>query len=942
MLQRCLILGLIIGCWFTSHAQSYMNYSEKDGLPSNHVYKITQDTQGYIWIATDEGLVKYNGTSFTTFTTKEGLPTNDIYNVFPARDGKLWYIAKSSSLGYIKNDSVYNFHNSVKDEVMDAIFTSFDGNSIIPTSGERSYTLNQQQKWEQVPYDSIPDHHLVAYLKHHTYKGPITHNYKGDVPLKLIDHDGEIYDLKETFNFSKSSFRGQVSDSLYFISTKNSYTAINLNSTSYKRYYFNDVLNIPEIQHLRIHLSNNNIQLTGAQVVSQLNKSLQPEVIYHIPKELNSHFSYIDKENTVWIATFSNGIYKYVPNNNSITTSYKNTKVFDIKRVNNKIMALFNNKGIYEYQHSIGDFKAYLNTQNFIYDAAYIPELNTYYFPTRSDLYFQHESDQQARHNNDNNEELVRSISYHKKALYGYFTTGVNKLDPKTLEVPSHYQLLGARCQTVFKDQLIAGHSNGMVEITENEVHQIPSLIEFKKPVIDLVTINDEQLVVCTSGFGVYITDLKEISLLKETKHLKANNPLFVDNQLFIPTNKGLYHYQYSYKQFTLQQVLTIENGLPTNKINGVEKIDDELLIATNQGVVHFPIDYQPSQSLIDISISKINYGNHNLFTNNKVLFSEKNDLQVIIDHIDFRDHNALEYEYRLLTGQTQWVKTNSPNIRFTDLRPDDYILEIKNGSIQKKFFFTILPRWYQTWWFYSMCIIGLIGSVVWVTWYISHLATKRRNKEIIQSQQLSELQLRALRSQMNPHFVFNSLTAIQYYINENDFETSDTYLVKFSRLIREFFELSKEEEISIKREIKLLNNYLELEKLRFKTKFDYDIIVDPTLDHNNTLPTMILQPIVENAVNHGIFNRKNEGKVSVHFVKKSQAAIEIIISDNGPGYDFSKNDKRYKSSSVLEQRLRFLKNAGHWEIELNRSSLSPNSTYPGHVVSIHLKKINL
>jgi len=77
-----------------STGQSCINYSEKDGLPSNHVYKITQDVHGFIWIATDEGLVKYNGTEFKTFTTKDGLPTNDIWNLFPGTDGKLWYIAK--------------------------------------------------------------------------------------------------------------------------------------------------------------------------------------------------------------------------------------------------------------------------------------------------------------------------------------------------------------------------------------------------------------------------------------------------------------------------------------------------------------------------------------------------------------------------------------------------------------------------------------------------------------------------------------------------------------------------------------------------------------------------------------------------------------------------------------------------------------------------------
>ena len=94
-LKKLHITLLFVFIWSFSFAQQFTNYSTKEGLPSNHVYKVTQDTKGFIWIATDKGLVKYNGSDFKTFTTKDGLATNDIWGLNATPDGKIWYQSKA-------------------------------------------------------------------------------------------------------------------------------------------------------------------------------------------------------------------------------------------------------------------------------------------------------------------------------------------------------------------------------------------------------------------------------------------------------------------------------------------------------------------------------------------------------------------------------------------------------------------------------------------------------------------------------------------------------------------------------------------------------------------------------------------------------------------------------------------------------------------------------
>lgn len=187
------------------------------------------------------------------------------------------------------------------------------------------------------------------------------------------------------------------------------------------------------------------------------------------------------------------------------------------------------------------------------------------------------------------------------------------------------------------------------------------------------------------------------------------------------------------------------------------------------------------------------------------------------------------------------------------------------------------------------------------------------------------ELELKALRGQMNPHFVHNSLNAIQFYIQQNDVETSEDYLAKFSKLMRQFFDFSRRKTVSIKEEINLLKNYLYIEKLRFEDKIDYTINVDAELDTDEEqIPTMILQPIVENAINHGLFHKKGKGNLQLDFKALNEQSFMVSITDNGIGIIASKamhttiKDKnKSHSSAVLEERIHFL-NQSHTTINVD------------------------
>lgn len=191
-----------------------------------------------------------------------------------------------------------------------------------------------------------------------------------------------------------------------------------------------------------------------------------------------------------------------------------------------------------------------------------------------------------------------------------------------------------------------------------------------------------------------------------------------------------------------------------------------------------------------------------------------------------------------------------------------------------------------------------------------------RRQKAEIDtiSRQLTEVQLAALRSQMNPHFIFNALNSIKKFVLTNDAANADKYLGKFSKLIRSILDNSRSGIIKLDKEVEMLTLYLDLEKLRFGKKLSYNIFLDLTLQAGSiSIPAMIIQPFVENAILHGIMHKDKPGSIAISFIDH-QKFIEIRIEDDGVGRKESKkfkiNKEEYASVGidVTTQRLVALK----------------------------------
>ncbi|MAP54678.1 histidine kinase [Altibacter sp.] len=914
--QISLLLTLLI--WSVSLSQRYQNFNIEQGLPSNHVYRITQDTDGFIWIITDKGISKFNGSTFQNFTTRNGLPTNDIWDIRTTPDKRIWYFSKASELGYIYNDSVYRFPVCEKGDMLYPTSTNTYGNSVVlGNSNDWFHLLNSC--WESFSFTESNSKVPKAFPKllkrfHETKKSGVTNlKYRNKDSLGFLLYD-EGYAVMD---FNK--------EALYIRSFRNT------NSPKHPNF-------------LRNHYVNQTLQLTGFHFNARLDDNFNMTDLVAIPDEFQSHFSFQDRSGNIWIATFNNGVYMLPFEKRHSRYYFNHKKVKALRSVGSRLIANVYDEGFYVFDPAMQKFLPYLKEKGFLYNAMYIAELDRYFFTTENNILTTTNVKEPPKTIAMNRQ--LRSLLYWKGSLFGNTAGGLERLHLETLDVEKQYYQVGIKSMAIFKDALYLGTSNGLRFFSNDSIHAVKSAeASLPYPVLTLAPIGPDHMLIGTDGFGAYITDIETTTLLEQSAYLSIEDAYVQDNTVWLATEQGVLQYEKDNGNYKLKRKYDESDGLPSKKVNSVFTVNDSLYASTDTGIVVLPIKTQRQSPLLNIYISKVRYGDRTLSKEHPVSKHRSNSsLTFSVDQINYSsNHTKASYAYRLLPIQQQWSSTTSGTITFNELTPATYQLEVKSEDKLATFEVQITPLWYQT--IFFRVGIGLLAILTlgMILFLIRKHELAKKTQKIHAEKKLAENELYALRSQMNPHFVFNSLAAIQYYINNNELETSERYLVKFSRLIRQFFELSKEKEISVAEEISLLQNYLEIEKMRFKEKLHFVIHCDKEIKAEVfTIPTMLLQPVVENAVNHGIFNKTEAGNIHIFFNYIASNAIQISIEDDGVGVVQSKivSEKKLKSSQVLEERVRQLNKSGQWVISMSQCEVNPSKENRGHRTTFKIKRM--
>ncbi len=374
-------------------------------------------------------------------------------------------------------------------------------------------------------------------------------------------------------------------------------------------------------------------------------------------------------------------------------------------------------------------------------------------------------------------------------------------------------------------------------------------------------------------------------------------------------------------------KVFDIRNGLHSNKNwSNIIYIDDSGNIYLDAGKAFETInikDIQTEQEITNLILEYIEINSELLeqsylsdHIKALVLKPYQNDIVFYYKAICFGDPDQVKYKYMLKGYDIEWnLVGQETTARYTNLPPGNYEFQV-SASYRGVWFnqhidvhLSIKPNFWQTWWFISLSILIIIllfsGSFMLRT---RQIKKKERIKSTYQKK-MAELEMEALRAQMNPHFIFNSLNSINNFILKNETEQASDFLVKFSRLIRQVLNNSKNKYVTLSDEIKALTLYVELEQLRFAYRFDYEITIDDILDTDLVMvPPLIVQPYVENAIWHGLMHKEGKGTIKLILRREGDTLIFEVI-DNGIGREKSKEYRSKYSSEKKSMGISITKN---------------------------------
>lgn len=400
---------------------------------------------------------------------------------------------------------------------------------------------------------------------------------------------------------------------------------------------------------------------------------------------------------------------------------------------------------------------------------------------------------------------------------------------------------------------------------------------------------SDYLLLAGTSNEGLYVIQNDKIIKRYHTGNgLKSNNVRGIkerNGKIWVNTDESL-------------QIIDLKTGIITNlldeyglaglTVNDFSLHPDKLLLATTSGLVINDYRGKPVNEIIFFPPVKA-ISNGSEITLNSSLPYDKNNISFYFDAIQYKTPTNLNYRYKLVGLDTAWkvLSYNIGTLNFYRLSPGAYEFKIQaydiNGIYEsevKSFKFKILKPFWQQWWFIIL-MIGLSFGLVYLflKFWSKRLMLRQGLKE-----RLFKSQLVAIRSQMNPHFIYNVLNTVQGLLYDNRKTEVGNLLGNFSDLMRKTLQASDQQLQSLREEIENITLYLELEKARFDKDFEYTIETNLIDDSSDLIiPSMLLQPFAENAVKHGLMHKSGKKLLTIKFVQ-SDTGLNVYIEDNGIG----------------------------------------------------------
>lgn len=980
----------------------FLNYKSIDGLEPEGAYAIEQDSIGKIWIGTADGLYSFDGkkinredlgniTTKNKFLVIEDLIADGQHRLWIGSNQGLWmrdsslnysqllseteFVGKKISTLFISPDKKYLFAGifiSKKPDVLvkvnlenlqSEIFNQDDFPNVITTiwqkksdnilwlGGEQLFQFNFQNKQLQKipsPFPSLNIEDIDSYNNHIL----ISSWGKG---IFLFDPKLKQWGNQFTTTYGGNSIRNlvQKNDTTFYVACADKgfgefYPESGI--YSFYKHSTTDPTSIPIRSGRKIFVDRDqNIWIAMDRALSFYNQRMRSVNFHPIPEEIDMTKTKVadmasSQDGQINVLGFTNHDFLFFDKDFKLIKDIKLQKDKSMTKqgaINliagnyNNIFANSKSKGLIEV-----DLNNYTSRLVFSMDTLSLEGKNKTLNSCRKapDGTIWLTTFNKAVIKYDDRSRKVDVIKIEEDSTKSYSTYEVGFTGGKTF-VSSKVGL-----HQIVNDKAI--HVDIPIDIESNYMFSIFGL-------------NDSTLAIGTSIKGLYLYNhlndsLTHISMVKGSANIDVQElELDQEGSLWGISSKGIFALP---KGKVTPVFFSTIDGLKENRVGRffIDVLPDgRMMVSTRTGFNIFDpkkmISHLKPKS---IQISKINEFSFYKNPTQISLAPDRPYLNLKFGDYNFEPSSRAKYFYKLLPQQTDWQEIPGDNqLSFPQLASGNYTLQLKSKNrwhesspitsleIEVKSHFWKRPSFI----FFSMLLFtGLVA-------FITTLFTRRKEREKAlrdtYEKEINQMELRALRAHMNPHFLFNSLNSIRFFIQKNDNKSANSYISKFSKLLRFILNHSNKNTVTLTEELEALQLYLEFEKLRFDDRFSYEIKVAEDIDTDKiNIQPLLLQPIIENAIWHGIMKADESGEILIN-VFEVENQTHIIIEDDGVGIDFTQLNNYKKERvglNIVEKRIELFNAKNILQIEYETSNINPNHpTRKGTRVSMKIFEKN-
>lgn len=904
----CFVFAVSLG---RAQKFSFLEFSNNVGLPQSQVLAITQDKEGYLWVGTLGGLAKFNGKKFTTFPLEQGLLNNRI-SCLAANGNEIW-VGHQGGVSSIQGQKAHAWKFPDKEQNSNVTAITKFGNGIYAAveGGGVYCKTNGQFKVIKFPNENANICRALLVYNNRLFVGTRDGLYE-------ITRANKVRKIKSMGSFSISGL--SVTRGKLMVTTFNDGFFV----SGPKLTGFTNLNTIDEL-YISNSITDKNGKLWAITDNGLLNWESASDYNYFSGENgmpaasLNCVFQ--DRDGHIWIGSDGKGLLRFCGEQWAYYNSSQNLP-------SDLILSSTHFQGRYVFgTYDQGAFKMSSNGEitPLAINAATVWCMTSYmgdlYIGTDVGLF---------RLSASGKIDKIKGIDHPIHTLYksrsGLMVIGENEIGWMTggnySKVPFSkkiYNTFGIiRTYIELEGKSYIGTSNGLFKV-DLANRKIDEEKKFGSGVFNFTVDNSNRLWIGTEN-GLYYFDgivYRNCNIGKQSGSKFINFLVAIEETIIAGTNNGIFMISSDEKPYVIDH-FGLNSGLinlETN-INSAHYDGKYLWFGTAEGLVRYDYSSNTSENSYSFNPTLVSTGFNVNFEPYDFRFSSvfgskteqlnltynKNNVSVDLDALYLSDPESVLIQYWIEGLDDKWSPPSSnTTITLNNLPDGEFTLHIRGvndfGTVSESIDIPIYirPPYYRTWWFYVIILIVTgAGIRYYFRWQLKRERDKNYQENLENRTRLLALEQQSLNASMNRHFIFNSLNSIQYFINTQDKHSANRYLSNFAKLIRKNLDSATENDnmVSLHQELERLELYLSLESMRFKDRFTYEIDTDDVDTEQIEVPSMLLQPFVENSIIHGILpNETIKGKIEIR-LKVISHQLEICIDDNGIGIDVSMNKK--------------------------------------------------